>query len=123
MKGFTAFLAFFGVAAGVAVAQVPLEPLRSRGEITTLLHLDADRAARVNTILDTAREKARVAREQIGPTRDETTRSILYAALEAIRADTEEKLGAVLSDEELARLLAYLPAPPSRHEPLRFRRV
>jgi hypothetical protein len=47
----------------------------------------------VQAIIDTAHVKIRVAQEQIGPPVDETSRVIFFAAMEAIRADTEQKLG------------------------------
>ena len=124
MNAFKALFAFFGVAAGVAVAQMPpSESPRQRRDFAALLQLDAARAARVEAVFSLAAEKMRVAREQIGPAVDETTRLTLYAAMEAIRADTEEKLGAILTEEELARLLAALPPPPARLEPMRFKRT
>ena len=122
MNAFKALLAFFGVAAGVAVAQVPpVEGPRQRQDLAALLNLDHARAARVEAIFEGAREKMRVAHEQIGPAVDETTRLTLHAAMEAIRADTEEKLGAILTEEELARLHAALPRPPARFEAMRFK--
>jgi len=100
-------LGLLGLAAGIAVAQpVAVE-------------------ARVQAILETAQEKVRHAREQIGPPVDETSRIIFYAAMEAIRADTEEKLSRILSEEEVAAVLvrARFPATPARFEALRFRKV
>lgn len=112
MKIFRTLLALFGLAAGMAVAQVPLVETESR-------------AARVQAIIDTAHVKIRVAQEQIGPPVDETSRVILYAAMEAIRSDTEEKLGEILSGEEVAAVLvrAKFPPTPPRFESLRFRKV
>jgi hypothetical protein len=112
MKIFRTLLALFGLAAGMAVAQVPLVETESR-------------AARVQAIIDTAHVKIRAAREQIGPPVDETSRVILYAAMEAIRSDTEEKLAAILSEEEVAAVLvrAQFPRTPQRFEALRFRKV
>jgi hypothetical protein len=50
---------------------------------------------------------------------------IFYAALEAIRSDTEQKLAAILSEDEVAAVLvrAQFPATPRRFEALRFRKV
>ena len=105
-------LALFGLAAGIALAQPPVIE-------------DESRAGRVQAILETAQEKVRYAREQIGPPVDETSRIIFYAAMEAIRADTEEKLSAILNEEEVAAVLmrARFPATPARFEALRFRKV
>lgn len=112
MNAFRMLLALFGLAAGMAVAQPPVVESESR-------------AARVQAILDSAHGKVRYAREQIGPPVDETSRIVYYAAMEAIRADAEEKLGQILSEEEVAAVLvrARLPAPPARFEGLRFRKV
>ena len=112
MKIFRTLLALFGLAAGMAVAQVPLAETESR-------------AARVQAIIDTAHVKIRAAQEQIGPPVDETSRVIFYAAMEAIRSDTEEKLAAILSEEEVAAVLvrAQLPRTPQKFEALRFRKV
>jgi hypothetical protein len=112
MNAFRMLLAMFGLAAGMAVAQPPLVESESR-------------AARVQAILDTAQEKVRNAREQIGPPVDETSRIIFYAAMEAIRADTEDKLSHILNEEEVAAVLvrARFPATPARFEALRFRKV
>ena len=125
MRVLKTLLAFFGFAAGMAVAQVPSveEGRRPATDVAALLHLDADRAERVQAVFDGAREKARVAREQIGPATDETARVTLYAAMEAIRFDTEEKLAAILSGDELAKLHAAMPVRASRLEPMRFRRI
>src|SRR5215212_1650964 len=103
MNRFKALFAFFGVAAGFAVAQVPQSgsPPPQRPDIAALLGLDAVRAAKVEDILEGANVKARFAREQIGAASDETTRATMRAAMEAIREDTEEKLARVLTSEEL----------------------
>jgi len=105
-------LALFGLAAGMAVAQPQVVESESR-------------SGRVQAILEMAQEKVRYAREQIGPPRDETSRIVFYAAMEAIRADTEEKLSRILSEEEVVAVLqrARLPATPARFEALRFRKV
>ncbi len=121
MNRFKALFAFFGVAAGVAVAQMPpTESPRQRPDIAALLNLDGERAAQVESILDTAHAKMRAAHEQIGPPVDETARATMHAAMEAIRADTDARLATVLSAEELARLRAALPPP--RFQPMAFRK-
>ena len=117
---FRTLLALVGLAAGVAVAQVPLVEAEPAPGV-----LNPARAARVQAIIDTAHVKIRAAQEQIGPPVDETSRVIFYAAMEAIRSDTEEKLSAILSGEEVAAVLvrAKFPATPQRFEALRFRKV
>ena len=125
MNALKALFALLGLAAGVAVAEMPRAPSAPAPQMTVaaLLNLDMDRAARVQRVFDGAREKQRVAREAIGPAVDDTTRLILHAAMEAIRADTEEKLAAILTEEELVKLHAAAPAPTSRLEAMRFRRI
>lgn len=103
---------------GVAAAQMPGPPGGGmRGpmpDIAAILGLDPERAAQVAAILRSAREKIREAHEQLGPPGDETTRAAMQAAMEAIRAQTDELLAAVLTAEELAKLRDALPPPPSR---------
>jgi hypothetical protein len=120
MKIFRTLLALFGLAAGMAVAQVPLVEAETAQGV-----LNPGRAARAQAIIDTAHLKIRVAQEQIGPPVDETSRVILYAAMEAIRSDTEEKLAAILSEDEVAAVLvrAQFPRTPQKFEALRFRKV
>ena len=124
MNRFKALFAFFGVAAGFAVAQVPhsAELPVQRPDIAALLGLDSARAAKVEEILEAASVKTRFAREQIGPVNDETSRVTMRAAMEAIRADTDEKLAHVLSTDELAILRAALPPPSPRMQLMHFRR-
>ena len=112
MKILRTMLALLGLAAGMAVAQPPVVESETR-------------AGRVQQILDLAYQKVRVAQEQIGPPVDETTRVIFHAAVEAIRADAEVKLAAILTEEEVAAVLvrAHFPATPARFEALRFRKV
>jgi hypothetical protein len=100
------------------VARTP-EPV----DVAALLNLDAARAARVQAVFQEAREKMSRAQVQVGPPVDATARITLHAAMEAIRADTEEKLAAILSEDELARLHNAAPSPPTRLEPMRFKRV
>ena len=125
MNRFKALFAFFGVAAGFAVAQVPhsASPPPQRPDIAALLGLDAARAAKVEEILEAASVKTRYAREQIGPISDQTARVTMLAAMEAIRADTDEKLSHILSTDEMAMLRAALPPPSPRLQLMHFRRA
>jgi hypothetical protein len=117
--------AFLTMTAGVAGADMmppPPEGARPpRVDIVNLLSLDATRAAQVETILNGARSKMRTLHEQLGHPTDDATRATFHAAMEAIRGDTDDKLAAVLSPDELARLHAALPPPP-RLEAMRFKR-
>ena len=70
--------------------------------------------------------KLQFVRDQMGPPVDETARLTLYAAIEAIRADTEEKLASVLADREdvvVALVRANFPPTPPRYQALRFRKA
>ena len=124
MNRFKALFALFGLAAGVAVAQVPATPVQSqaRADIGALLGLDAWKAAQVNALLESAHEKARYAHEQIGTPKDDATRATMRAALDAIRADTDTKLAAMLTPDQMARLRAALPAPSPRLQLMNFRK-
>jgi hypothetical protein len=131
MSGLRALLAMACMAAGgVALAHMPqvertpsMEGTQERIDVIALLNLDAARAQRVQAVFERARERMRVAQAQVGPPADATAIVTLHAAMEAIRADTEEKLAAILTDDELARLHRAAPPPPTRLEPLRFKRV
>lgn len=125
MTKLRSLLAFLGLAAGVAGAQM-MPPHQDgarppRIDVVNLLSLDAARAGQVETILNAAGAKVRALREQLGPPTDEATRATFRAAMEAIRADTDEKLAAVLTAEEIARLHAAMPPSP-RLEAMRFKR-
>jgi len=98
--------------AGLAQAQ----PARPPGpppvaQILSGIGVDEARAQKVVLIFDASRQKAHAAREQIGRPTDDTTRATLRAAMEAIRADTDQKLSEVLSADELAKLKAAMPPP------------
>ena len=117
--------AFLGLTAGVASADVMSPPHDGarppRVDVVNLLSLDASRAAQVETILNGARQKMHTVHEQLGRPTDDATRATFRAAMEAIRVDTDEKLGAVLTPDELARLHAAMPPPP-RLEAMRFKK-
>jgi hypothetical protein len=116
--------AFLGLTAGVASADVmspPHDNARApRIDTVNLLSLDATRAAQVEAILNGAQQKMRTVHEQVGPPTDDATRATFQAAMQAIRVDTDGKLAAVLTPEELARLRAAMPPP--RLEAMRFKR-
>ena len=116
--------AFLGLTAGMASADVLSPPHDNarppRIDVVNLLSLDAARAAQVETILNGARQKMHTVHEQLGRPTDDATRATFRAAMEAIRVDTDEKLAAVLTPDELARLHAAMPPPP-RLEAMRFK--
>jgi hypothetical protein len=115
--------AVIGLSAGVASAQFgPPPPSAPRTDVVGGLELDPDRAAKVEAIMQAARARMDTARREIGLPSDDTTRATLHAAMEAIRSDMEEKLAAILSAEELARLRASLPLPRAKLEAMRFKK-
>jgi hypothetical protein len=107
MASFRGLLASFLFSSTAVVAQTPpLEP--PRVDIAVLLNLDAARAEQVHAIMQAAHEKMRAAHEQIGLVTDETSRSVMHAAMEAIRAETDSKLATVLTPDELDKLHAAM---------------
>ncbi len=107
MAQFRKILASLLFTSTAVVAQTPLaEP--PRGDIAVLLNLDAARAEQVHAIMRASREKMQAAREQIGLVTDETSRSVMQAAMQAIRAETDGKLATVLTPEELDKLHAVI---------------
>jgi|KBSSwiStaDraftv2_1062776.scaffolds.fasta_scaffold219203_2 hypothetical protein len=124
MKTLRFLFASLGLAAGFAGAQMP-PPEDSRPprvDVVNLLGLDAARAADVDAILLGAQQKVRALREQLGPPTDESTRATFHAAMEAIRADTDAKLSAVLTSDEMAKLHAALPPPAPRLQAMHFKK-
>jgi len=123
MSRVKALFALFGLACGVAVAQMPSVEARQRPDLRALLDLDAERASQVQSILEVAQKKVRSAHEEIGPANDDATRATLRAAMAAIRWDTNARLAAILTPEELAKLHAVVPmsAPPT--PPMVFKRA
>jgi len=124
MKTLRFLFASLGLAAGVAGAQVPPpeEARAPRVDVVNLLGLDAARAAEVDAILLGAQRKARALRQQLGAPTDESTRATFHAAMEAIRADTDEKLSGVLNADEIAKLHAALPPPAPRLQAMHFKK-
>ncbi len=89
-----ASIATLAFATVIAQAEVPsLHASRMPLNIEVLLNLDAARAQVVQSILEASHQRR-------------------IAALEAIRADTDAQLSAVLTADELAKLKQALPPPP-----------
>ena len=84
-------------------------------QILSGIGVDDARAQKVVLIFDASRQKAQAARQQIGRPTDDTTRATLRAAMEAIRADTDQKLSEVLTADEIAKLRAAMPPPRHHH--------
>jgi len=82
-----------------------------RIDIAALLDVDAAKAQQVQSVLDDGRSQMRALREQGRPT-DEASREKRREAVEAIRQDTDKKLAAILTPEQVAKLKAAMPRPP-----------
>ena len=118
MKNLRHVAAALAALAGLAQA----EPARPPGpppvaQILASIGVDDARARQVVAIFDTSRQKAQAARQQIGRPTDDTTRATLRAAMEAIHADTQQKISEVLTADEMAKLKAAMPPRPHRGPP------
>ena len=104
-------LTALALASTVATAQ----PIPGQGfnriDVVKLLNLDAERGTKVEAILENAHVRMRAARAQIGRPTDDTTRATLHAAMKAIRDETDKQLAAVLTLDELERLMTSMPQP------------
>jgi hypothetical protein len=111
MASFRKLLASFVFSSTAVVAQMPdMHP--PRVDIAVLLNLDAARAQQVHAIMKQSHERIAAARAQIGLVTDETSRSVMRAAMDAIHAETHSQLAAVLTPEELDKVHAALPLRP-----------
>jgi hypothetical protein len=91
----------------------PYDRSRPAVDIVALLNLDTRRASVVEAILENSVQRMNTAREQVGEATDETSHTVMRAAMHAIRADTDKQLSSVLTDEEMAKLKeAMRPQPP-----------
>ena len=116
MASFRKLLASLLFTSTAVVAQTPpTEP--PRVDIAVLLNLDAARAEQVHAIMRASHEKMKAAREQIGLATDETSRSVMHAAMQAIRVETDGKLATVLTPDELDKLHAAMQARRRRIPP------
>lgn len=78
-----------------------------------MIGLDAPRAQVVDAILENAMTRVAWVRGEMGPANDASSRNVLRAAMDAIIDDTEERLVAVLTPDELQRLKQAM-APPRK---------
>jgi hypothetical protein len=94
-----------------AQAQAPLPPRApSPAQIVSTLNLDAQRAQVVTAILESGRQRMDALRQQARPT-DDASRAAMRGSMEAIRADVDKQLAAVLTADELAQLKQSMPQP------------
>ena len=89
----------------------------NRIDVVKLLNLDAERGDKVEAILENSHDRMRAARAQIGRPTDDTTRATMHAAMKAIRDDTDRQLAAVLTPDEMERLMTSMPRPAKRIAP------
>lgn len=104
-------LAFLAFVSALATAQVPPPGAAPRVDVVALLDLDLERSELVRTILKQAYERMRKARAQIGPPTSESAREAIRAALRAVGEDADQRLGSVLTAEDVAKLEAKMAQP------------
>jgi hypothetical protein len=92
MASIRTIVASAALASSAAAAQMPPPDAPGRVDVATLLNLDDARARKVDAILKAQREKMR-------------------AAMQAIRAETDQQLVTVLTVSELDKLRAAMPQP------------
>ena len=117
LRRFIAVLAASTSLASAAEAPPPRPPRPPIERILADIGVDSARATQVAAVLDAGHEKARAARQQIGRPTDDTTRATMKAAMDAIHSDTQGKLAAILSPDELSKFKAAMPPPPRRGPP------
>lgn len=78
-----------------------------------MIGLYGPRAEVVDAILESAMGRVAWVRAELGPSPDPGSRNVMRAAMDAIIDDTEQRLIAVLTAEELERLKQAM-APPRR---------
>lgn len=112
-------LAALALAAGLAQAEpVAFDRAPPAVNLGAVLDLDTPRAQIVEAILENAHARMMEARQQIGPPTDDTTRSVMRAAMHAIHEDAHRQLASVLTEEQLAKLEELLPPPAAQNSSL-----
>jgi hypothetical protein len=99
------------LASTLAVAQGPPGGPPPRIDIAALLNIDAAKAQSVQAILDDGRKQMHALREQ-GKPADDAARARMHDAMEAIHQDTDKKLAAILTPDQISKLKAAMPRPP-----------
>lgn len=105
LRSATAALAFASTLCG---AQPPALDRVGPVDVTSLLKLDPERAARFDTILEDALQQAMEAHSVIDAALEGARARMAQAAMTSIRADTDRKLATVLTAAELAKLQQVL---------------
>jgi hypothetical protein len=105
LRSATAALAFTSTLCG---AQPPALDRAGPVDMASLLKLDPERAARLDAILEDALQQAMEARGVIDAALEGARARMAHAAMTSIRADTDQRLAAVLTAAELAKLQQVL---------------
>jgi hypothetical protein len=114
MNRFTPFVAVFGLASGLAVAQPPGGPLGGALDIerlAILLDLDAYQKGEVERVFQEQREARIAAREQREPSAQRPTREEMLAQRQQSRADLLGKLQNILTQQQLTKLELLMEPP------------
>jgi hypothetical protein len=94
----------------IAAAQQP-QGHPPRIDIAAVLNVDATKASQVQAILDDGRKQMHALRESMGRPTDDASREKMHQAMESIHQDTDKKLSAILTPDQLAKLKAAMPHP------------
>ena len=110
MKMLRSTAAAFAFATGLVhahgAAQMPVS-------YAAMIGIHGPRAVVVDAILENAMSRVAWVRGELGPAGDPTSRNVMRAAMDAIIDDTEERLVAVLTPDELEKLKQAM-APPRK---------
>ena len=101
--------AAMAIATGSTLAMAQGHPPKI--DIAAVLNVDSAKAAQVQSILDDGRSQMRALREQGRPA-DDAAREKMHEAMQSIHKDTDSKLAAILTPDQVAKLKAAMPRPP-----------
>ena len=112
MTVFRIALAAAALVSTLALAQQPPQGHPPRIDIAALLSIDAAKAQSVQAILEDGRKQVRALHEQMGRPTDDASRAKMRDAMEAIHQSTDQKLAAILTPDQIAKLKAAMPSRP-----------
>ncbi|HLX23355.1 MAG TPA: hypothetical protein VKR38_08440 [Usitatibacter sp.] len=98
-------------ASTIALAQQPQGHPPPHVDIAALLNVDAAKASQVQAILDDGRKQMHALRESMGRPTDDASREKMHQAMQSIHQDTDKKLSAILTADQVAKLEASMPHP------------
>jgi hypothetical protein len=114
MKHFIRFVAAFGLAAGIAVAQPSGAPPGGAFDIerlAVLLDLDPYQKGEVERVLAEQREARRAAREQLAASDERPSHEELKAQREQAREQVFEELKNILTESQMTKLKLLMEPP------------